>query len=200
MTIQQSYPFRRRTRVSKAGSRWIASKPIIQRNRLRGLCRRHGIICSTCFSPNLCKICKRPLRRGRRTNLPEMPMRPAAHGISSTGEQPRRATFYSGKNRIYNMPPLIYDTRKAGKSTKPDPPRSNTMIIKGLGHLLRTWEIARELQADHSIDMYHLDTPYPPAFPCIPAKKRQRGTTQSGNGIYSGIRSIWRYPHRYAKV
>ena len=23
-----------------------------------------------------------------------MPMRPAAHGISSTGEQPRRATFY----------------------------------------------------------------------------------------------------------
>ena len=30
-------------------------KPIIQRNRLRGLCRRHGIICSTCFSQTYVK-------------------------------------------------------------------------------------------------------------------------------------------------
>ena len=52
--IQQVTPFRLRTRFRKPDHVGLP-KPIIQRNRLRGLCRRHGIICSTCFFPNLCK-------------------------------------------------------------------------------------------------------------------------------------------------
>lgn len=52
--IQQVTPFRRRTRFRKPDHVGLP-KPIIQRNRLRGLCRRHGIICSTCFSPTYVK-------------------------------------------------------------------------------------------------------------------------------------------------
>ena len=52
--IQQVTPFRRRTRFRKPDHVGLP-KPIIQRNRLRGLCRRHGIICSTCFSQTYVK-------------------------------------------------------------------------------------------------------------------------------------------------
>ena len=52
--IQQVTPFRRRTRFRKPDHVELP-KPIIQRNRLRGLCRRHGIICSTCFSQTYVK-------------------------------------------------------------------------------------------------------------------------------------------------
>ena len=100
-------------------------------------------------------------------------MRPAAHGISSTGEQPRRATFYRKEpDRICHRLSTIRERRK---STKPDP----------LGR-----QIARELQADHS-PICTVDLLIP--VPLHPRKKRQRGYNQS-EWIASGIRSIWDIP------
>jgi ComF family protein len=114
-----------------------------------------------------------------------MPMRPAAHGISSTGEQPRRATFYRKEpDRICHRLSTIRERRK---STKPDSLKYHDN--KELGYLLGR-QIARELQADHS-PICTVDLLIP--VPLHPRKKRQRGYNQS-EWIASGIRSIWDIP------
>ncbi len=115
-----------------------------------------------------------------------MPMRPAAHGISSTGEQPRRATFYRKEpDRICHRLSTIRERRK---STKPDH-SLKYHDNKELGYLLGR-QIARELQADHS-PICTVDLLIP--VPLHPRKKRQRGYNQS-EWIASGIRSIWDIP------
>ena len=125
-----------------------------------------------------------------------MPMRPAAHGISSTGEQPRRATFYR-KDRIeYATAYLRYE--KGGKV--------QSLIHslkyhdnKELGYLLGR-QIARELQADHSpICTVDLLIPVPLHTP----QKNGKEVTTSPNGsppasvpygISPSIRKVWPAP------
>ncbi len=124
-----------------------------------------------------------------------MPMRPAAHGISSTGEQPRRATFI-GKNRIeYATAYLRYE--KGGKV--------QSLIHslkyhdnKELGYLLGR-QIARELQADHS-PICTVDLLIP--VPLHPRKNGKEVTTSPNGsppasvpyGISPSIRKVWPAP------
>ena len=123
--IQQVTPFRLRTRFRKPDHVGLP-KPIIQRNRLRGLCRRHGIICSTCFSQTYVKYVNDHSSREKNKFAWN------AYATCRTRDiinwwTTRRATFI-GKNRIeYATAYLRYE--KGGK-VQSLIHSLNTMIIK----------------------------------------------------------------------